>query len=130
MNLVKLEELIDLDVIYDLAYDFKPAEIEKYKKPEQVEAESKDFDGGIYRFYDKNLQIIYVGKSSNLHRRWLQHFGKRTNTADFIDEVESVDFLVENNPIYRTLLESIFIAYHEPKYNDEVQDERKIENEK
>ena len=127
MNLLKLDQLIDLDIIYDLAYDFKPAEIKKYKKPEKAETEVA-FDGGIYRFYDKNRQIIYVGKSSNLHRRWLQHFGKRTNTADFIDEVESFDFLIENNPIYRTLLEAIFIAYHEPKYNDEVQDERELEN--
>lgn len=129
MDLLKIDQLINLDIIYDLAYDFKPVEIEKYKKPAKDDAESTAFDGGIYRMYDKNRQIIYVGKSSNLHRRWLQHFGKRTNSADFIDEVESLDFLVENNPIYRTLLESIFIAYHEPKYNDEVQDERKLQNE-
>lgn len=130
MNLLKLDQLIDLDIIYDLAYDFKPAEIDRYKKPEIEEAESTDFDGGIYRMYDINRQIIYVGKSSNLHRRWLQHFGKRTNTAYFIDEVESFDFLIENNPIYRTLLESIFIAYHEPKYNSEVQEEGRRQSEK
>lgn len=81
--------------------------------------------GGIYRMYDSDNQIIYVGKSNNIHRRLLQHVGKRSNTAYFIDEVVRIEFHVNNSPIFQTMLEGIFIAYHEPKYNDEVKDSKK-----
>lgn len=82
----------------------------------------KDIDGGIYRMYDVNDEIIYVGKSSNLRTRIHNHLEHRTHTAYFIDEVMRVDFHTEPNPIYETMLEGIFIALHLPKYNDEVKD--------
>jgi excinuclease UvrABC nuclease subunit len=85
------------------------------------------FGGGIYRMYDKHKEIIYVGKSNDIHRRLLQHIGKRTNSAYFIDQVEHIEYFVENNPIFQTLLEGIFIAYHKPKFNDEVKDAAKME---
>lgn len=78
--------------------------------------------GGIYRMYNEAGEVIYVGKSNDIHRRLMQHVGHRSNTAYFVDEVKKVDFHVNENPIMQTLLESIFIAYHTPKYNDEVQD--------
>jgi excinuclease UvrABC nuclease subunit len=82
--------------------------------------------GGIYRMYDKQGRIIYVGKSQHLHRRLLQHVGKDTNTAYFIDEVDYFEVLKEPSPIYQNLLEAIFIAFHKPLYNDEVKDEEKM----
>lgn len=88
-----------------------------------VKTNHKYIGGGIYRMFDKTGKVIYVGKSSDLHRRLHQHFGKDTNSAYFIDEVDYYEILIENNPIYQTLLEAIFIAYHQPKYNDEVKDE-------
>jgi hypothetical protein len=79
-----------------------------------------DVGGGIYRMFDKNKDVIYVGKSNDLHRRLHEHYGKKSNAESFIDEVVKHEVLFENNPVYQTLLESIFIAYHTPKYNDEV----------
>lgn len=83
--------------------------------------------GGIYRMFNKEGKVIYVGKSSNLHRRLHQHFGKDTNTAYFIDEVDHYEVLVQNDPILQTLLEGIFIAFHKPKYNDEVKDKERMD---
>jgi DNA polymerase III subunit epsilon len=84
--------------------------------------------GGIYRMYDKTGKVIYVGKSKDVHRRILQHIGKDTNTAYFIEEVDLIEWYQENNPIFQTLLEAIFIAYHKPKYNDEVKDWKQMED--
>ena len=81
--------------------------------------------GGIYRMYNNSGEVIYVGKSSDLHRRLLQHYGKDTNTAYFIDEVTKAEWHLEDDPVYQTLLEAIFIAYHKPKYNDEIKDAKK-----
>jgi hypothetical protein len=80
-----------------------------------------DVGGGIYRMFDINGAVIYVGKSNDLHRRLHEHYSKKSNTGYFIDEVVKHEVIFENNPVYQTLLESIFIAYHQPKYNDEIQ---------
>src|SRR3982750_3093365 len=81
-----------------------------------------DVGGGIYRMFDKDKNVIYVGKSNDLHRRLHEHYSKKSNTSYFIDQVVKHEVIFEDNPIFQTLLESIFIAYHEPKFNDEVKD--------
>lgn len=90
-----------------------------------IDLEQNDIGGGIYRMYDGTGQIIYVGKSQDLHRRLHQHVGKDTNTAYFIDEVAKYEWTTEPDPVYQNLLEAIFIAHHRPKYNDEVKDAKK-----
>lgn len=102
----------------------KVTKIEKIKF-EPVNLDHSDIGGGIYRMYDKTYEIIYVGKSQDLHRRIHQHVGKDTNTAYFIDEVEGIEWTTEPDPVYQNLLEAIFIAYYRPKYNDEVKDAKK-----
>jgi hypothetical protein len=82
--------------------------------------------GGVYRMYNASGEIVYVGKSNDIHRRLLQHIGKRSNTSYFIEEVTKIEYLVNNDPVFQTLLEGIFIAYHAPKYNDEVKNRRNL----
>lgn len=100
------------------------AKISKIKKLEFRPIDLKDthIGGGIYRMYDTKGDVIYVGKSMDLHRRLHQHIGKDTNTAYFIDEVDCFEWLTEPDPVYQNLLEGIFIAYHKPKYNEEVKE--------
>lgn len=83
--------------------------------------------GGIYRMFNAAKEVIYVGKSNDIHRRLLQHVGRRSNTSYFIDEVVKIDFYQNDDPVMQTMLEGIFIAYHTPKYNDEVKDRLKNE---
>lgn len=84
-----------------------------------------DVGGGIYRMFDIDNNVIYVGKSNDLHRRLHEHYSKKSNTAYFIDQVVKHEVIFENNPVFQTLLESIFIAYHQPKFNDEVKELQK-----
>ena len=72
--------------------------------------------------YDAEGDVVYVGKSNDIHRRLLQHVGKRSNTSYFIEEVVKIDYHKNDDPVFQTMLEGIFIAYHEPSYNDEMQD--------
>lgn len=106
-------------------HDFYKISIVKHI--EKADKKNK-YGGGIYRMYDEAGEVIYVGKSNNIHRRLLQHIGKRTNSAYFIDEVKRVEYHVENSPVFQTMLEGIFIAYHMPKFNDEVKEEREHES--
>lgn len=87
-----------------------------------------DVGGGIYRMFDKNKNVIYVGKSNDLHRRLHEHYSKKSNTSYFIDEVVRHEVIFESDPVMQTLLESIFIAYHHPKFNDEVQQKENTNN--
>ena len=108
------------------AYKFMPWD-HVIPKEEIDELALNKLGGGIYRMYDGDGNIIYVGKSNNIHRRLLEHIGSRTNSAYFIDQVARIEWHSENNPIFQTLLEGIFIAYHMPEYNDEVKDFKKME---
>jgi excinuclease UvrABC nuclease subunit len=90
-----------------------------------VNLDNSDIGGGIYRMFDETGEAIYVGKSQDLHRRLHQHVGKDTNTAYFIDEVTAFEWTTEADPVYQNLLEAVFIAFHRPKYNDEVKDSLK-----
>lgn len=107
------------------AYKFMPYDI--LIPQEEIDAlATNKLGGGIYRMYDGDGNIIYVGKSVDVHRRLLEHMGSRSNTAYFIEEVVRIEWHSENNPILQTVLEGIFIAYHMPKYNDEVKDYLKM----
>jgi excinuclease UvrABC nuclease subunit len=88
--------------------------------------EHMHFGGGVYRMFDKDKKIIYVGKSQDLQRRITTHLNGTTNTKYFIKKVKHIDWHKNDSPIMQTLLEGILIAYYKPKYNDEVKDELAI----
>ena len=99
----------------------KTSKIRK-KKFDPINLDNSDVGGGIYRMYDESDEVVYVGKSQDLHRRLHQHIGKDTHTAYFIDQVKRMEWITEPDPVYQNLLEAVYIAYHRPKYNDEVKD--------
>jgi DNA polymerase-3 subunit epsilon len=103
----------------------KTSKVKKIKFQKYQHHEHVDVGGGIYRMYNDSGEVVYVGKSVNIHKRMHQHLGKDTNTAYFIDEVKKIEFFQEPDPVIFTMLEGIFIAYHRPKYNDEVKDAKK-----
>ena len=109
LNSMNLTHLLNMSIIESLK--FQP-----------VQLQNRSIGGGIYRMYDNSNIVIYVGKSQNLVRRLHQHIGEDTNSAYFINEAIYFEWLPESSPLYQNLLEAIFIAYHEPKYNDEVKD--------
>jgi excinuclease UvrABC nuclease subunit len=124
----ELKQLIKISKIK--AFKFVPWDHVIPKEEIDILAAANKLGGGIYRMYDGDGNIIYVGKSNNVHRRLLEHIGERSNTAYFIDQVARIEWYSENNPILQTLLEGVFIAYHMPKYNDEVKDFHKMEENK
>lgn len=111
--------------VVDLKDILKTSKVKKIKFTKYEHHEHVNVGGGIYRMYDNSGEIIYVGKSVNIHKRMHQHLGKDTNTAYFIDEVKKIEFFIDNDPVHQTMLEGIFMAYHRPKYNDEVKDAKK-----
>lgn len=81
--------------------------------------------GGCYRLFNRNREIIYIGKSSQLQTRFNEHLSGNSNASYFIRQVKFVDYIAIPNPLDRAVLEMALIGYFKPKYNYEVKQELK-----
>jgi DNA polymerase III subunit epsilon len=71
---------------------------------------------GIYYFYDKNNQVIYVGKAINIQSRFKGHFtGKNKNSLK--TDIHDVSYELAGSEFLALLLEALEIKRLWPKYN-------------
>jgi DNA polymerase III subunit epsilon len=80
---------------------------------------------GVYYFLNKEANIIYIGKSTNMHSRAQSHFNtKEIKEKKMLNDLYDVDFVKTGSEIIALLLESEEIKKHKPLYNRM----RKVEN--
>lgn len=76
---------------------------------------------GIYRFYNSNNEIIYVGASSNLRKRVKQHFVNLTNGNRIFHSIRRstkfIEYICYNTVASAFEAEKVEIWTHKPKYN-------------
>lgn len=73
---------------------------------------------GVYYFFNEYGTIIYIGKSINIRKRVMQHFGKIDGKSDkFIQKVYRITFILTGNDLVAMLLESHDIKVHRPEIN-------------
>jgi excinuclease ABC subunit C len=75
---------------------------------------------GVYRYYDKEGTIIYVGKAKNLKRRVTSYFTKEhesPRTARLVRQIWDLKYVVVNTENDALNLENRMIKAHQPKYN-------------
>ena len=75
---------------------------------------------GVYQYYDKNKNCIYIGKAKNLKKRVSSYFTKTNSnikTRALIRKIKSVDYVVVESEIDALLLENNLIKKYQPKYN-------------
>jgi len=74
---------------------------------------------GVYYFYDAQGNIIYVGKSKDIHQRVLTHFSNsQTKKAiEMRDKIADVSWEETGSELVALLLESSEIKKHKPLYN-------------
>lgn len=87
---------------------------------------SKEFY--VYRFLDKNNNVLYVGKTNNINRRILrEHFTVNTHLeAQCYLETEKVEYVKFQNESEQVVYEASLINYLKPKYNKQFNDNGKI----
>ena len=76
-------------------------------------------ESGVYYFYNDQNDLIYIGKSKNLHTRILSHF-RNTSTKKAIEmqkSIASFDFTLTGCELVALLKESYEIKQNKPKYN-------------
>lgn len=73
---------------------------------------------GVYYFFNKDKEIIYIGKSTNMYNRALAHFNTdRNKSKKMLNELYDVDFTETGSELIALLLESEEIKKHKPRYN-------------
>lgn len=73
---------------------------------------------GVYYFLNKEKEIIYVGKSTNMYNRALQHFqGGTKKSGKMLNELTNVDFVETGSELISLLMEAEEIKKHKPRYN-------------
>lgn len=74
---------------------------------------------GVYYFYDDSDELIYVGKSINIHDRVLSHLNNNLNkkALEMKDAIARVEFELTGNELIALLLESSEIKKRQPLYN-------------
>ena len=83
---------------------------------------------GIYRFYDAEDILIYVGKAKSIRKRVSSYFSKSTGvnrkTLKLVSEIRKIDYTVSNSEFDALLLENNFIKQNQPKYNILLKDDK------
>ena len=80
---------------------------------------------GVYRYYDKNEALLYVGKAKNLKKRVSSYFNKKQEhgkTKVLISKIQDIQYVVVPTEIDALLLENNLIKKHQPKYNVALKD--------
>ncbi|MFI3320895.1 MAG: excinuclease ABC subunit UvrC [Rikenellaceae bacterium] len=83
---------------------------------------------GVYRFYDKDGKIIYVGKAKNLKKRVSSYFvstaTKGAKTLVLVRNIVDIQHTVVESEEDALLLENNFIKQNKPRYNILLKDDK------
>jgi len=73
---------------------------------------------GVYYMHDDGGKIVYIGKSIDIQKRIIQHFGKISRKNErMLQRVRSLSFEETGNELIALLLESDEIKKHNPEIN-------------
>ena len=91
-----------------------------YRPPEIPE------DPGVYRFYNTNDKVIYVGKAKNLKNRLSSYFGSNLaqKTYRMVHEAVRVDWTIVKTELEALALEFSWIKQYHPTYNVQFKDDK------
>ena len=84
---------------------------------------------GCYIYYNKDNEIIYVGKAKILKRRVMSYFNKKHHDSVkvqvLVSQIERMEYIITNTEVEALILESHLIKKHKPRYNVLLKDDKK-----
>ena len=83
-------------------------------------------DPGVYRFFDKDEKVIYVGKAKNLKNRINSYFGSnlQIKTRRMVKTAVRVDWTIVNSELEALQLEFTWIKQFNPDFNVQFKDDK------
>jgi excinuclease ABC subunit C len=96
-------------------------------EPIALQVKSLPDKPGVYRFYDENDVVIYIGKAKSLKKRVFSYFTKihiipKLNIL--VSKIRDVQFTVVDSEWEALLLENSMIKQFRPKYNAMLKDDK------
>ena len=82
---------------------------------------------GIYKYYDSNSDLLYVGKAKSLRKRVSSYFSKTyTNykTHELVQRIRKIEFTIVNSEQDAFLLENSLIKNFQPLFNINLKDDK------
>ena len=83
---------------------------------------------GVYRYFDEEGIIIYVGKAKNLKNRVSSYFAKSNQhdrkTKRLVSQIRNLEFTIVHTEFDALLLENTLIKKHQPKFNILLRDDK------
>lgn len=83
---------------------------------------------GVYRYYNHEGELIYVGKAKSLKKRVASYFGNsigiNRKTRRMVKEIKRIEFTMVNSEFDALLLENNLIKKSQPKYNILLKDDK------
>jgi excinuclease ABC subunit C len=82
---------------------------------------------GIYKYYDADKKLLYVGKAKNLRKRVSSYFTKTLQsykTQELVRRIRSIEFTVVNSEQDAFFLENSLIKQFQPVFNIDLKDDK------
>ncbi|MEI6748140.1 MAG: excinuclease ABC subunit UvrC [Bacteroidota bacterium] len=83
---------------------------------------------GIYQYFDKDEQIIYVGKAKSLKKRVSSYFNKENSLVGkvrvLVSKITDIRIIIVETELDALLLENTLIKQYQPRYNVMLKDDK------
>ncbi len=83
---------------------------------------------GCYIYYNKDGEVIYVGKAKILKRRVMSYFNRKHDSIKvsvLVSQIERLEYIITNTEVEALILESHLIKKYKPRYNILLKDDKK-----
>ncbi len=82
---------------------------------------------GIYKYYDINSSLLYVGKAKHIRKRVSSYFNKNLGsykTHELVKRIRKIEFTIVNSEQDAFLLENSLIKQYQPLFNINLKDDK------
>jgi excinuclease ABC subunit C len=94
--------------------------------PQSYRPSNLPTDPGVYRFFDKDEKVIYVGKAKNIKNRLNSYFGSnlQIKTRKMVNTAVRVDWTLVKTEVEALQLEFTWIKQYSPDFNVQFKDDK------
>ncbi len=84
---------------------------------------------GVYIMYNRENEVIYIGKAKYLNKRVRNYFAKHHDSPKLnvmVPQINRFEFIITDSEVEALILESQLIKKHKPRYNVLLKDDKRF----